>query len=216
MKSAITTETTAEVVWHVQAAFQEYLTCYGLAVDYTAVPYVQDNSIRVWLYYCETPAEYPAYRTCCHQAMLMKADPQFRPLLESDIPETSELVLGYQFDNWQSTGQVVPIVWDTATAPHLMVSGPTGGGKTVFVKVLLERLLLWGAEVTVCDFKGFGDLHGFVKDYAVGKDCDAALAAFCADFDRAREQGATSSKKVLILTSSAAFRRLKQKKMPKN
>ena len=198
-KSAITPEVTAEVVWHVQAAFQEYLTCYGLTFDYTAVPFVQDNRIEVWLYYAETPAEYPAYRTACHQAMLMKADPQFRPLLESDIQDTAGIVLGYDYDQWKQTGRVVPIKWDMDTAPHMAISGVTGGGKTIFVKSLLEQLLRDGVDVTVCDFKGFGDLRGFTKQYAEGMDCDAAIASFCADFENARRQGLKDGRRKAIV-----------------
>lgn len=211
-KSAITTETTAEVLWHVQAAFQEYLTCYGLDVDYTAVPYVNDNKIELWLYYAETPCEYPAYREACRQAMLMKADPLFQPLPESVVPPTAELVLGYRYEPWRSSGQVVPIVWDLETAPHLMLTGPTGGGKTIFIKALLQRLLLAGADVTICDFKGYGDLRGFVSDYAAGKDCDAALSAFCADFERTRETGTTHMRKVLIFDEFGSFSASKPKK----
>ena len=212
-KSAITPEVTAEVVWHAQAAFQEYLTCYGLTFDYTAVPFVQDNRIEVWLYYAETPAEYPAYRTACHQAMLMKADPQSRPLLESDVPPSSELVLGYRYEPWRDSGQLVPVVWDVATSPSILVAGPTGSGKTFFVKMLLERLLLAGAEVTICDFKGFGDFRGFVKDYAIGSECDTMLAKYCADFERIRLQGVPDGKHhVLIFDEVGSFVASKSKK----
>jgi len=211
-KSAITPEVTAEVVWHVQAAFQEYLSCYGLTFDYTAVPFVQDNRIEVWLYYAETPAEYPAYRTACRQAMLMKSDPLFRPLLESDVPPSSELVLGYRYEPWRDSGQVVPIVWDMATAPHLCVSGGTGGGKTTWLKKMLEGLLATGASVTICDYKGYGDLRGFVKDYAVGKDCDNVLATFCAEFERVREQGVSPCQRVLIFDEFTSYSASKEKK----
>ena len=199
-KSAISDEVVAEVVWHIQAAFQAYLTTYGLTFDYTAIPYVQDNYIEVCLYYAETPAEYPAYRTACRQAMLMKADPAFRPLLESDVPPSTDVVLGYRYERWRDSGQVVPIVWDMTTAPHALVTGPTGSGKSIYLKSLIEQLLLAGADITICDFKGFGDLRGFVKDYAEGNDCIAALMAFCDAFDRDRDAGKRRERrKVLVV-----------------
>lgn len=212
-KSAITGEVAAEVVWHIQAAFQSYLTTYGLTFDYTAIPYVQDNYIEVCLYYAEMPAEYPAYRAACRQSMLMKADPAFHPLLESDVPPSADVVLGYRYEPWRDSGQIVPIAWDMATAPHCLISGPTGGGKTVFAKVLLERLLLSGATVTVCDFKGYGDLKGFVKDYAAGNDCDAALTAFCDAFERDREAGVQQKpRRVLIFDEFGSYSASKSKK----
>lgn len=199
-KSAITDEVAVEVVWHIQAAFQAYLTAYGLVFDYTAIPYVQDNYIEVYLYYAETPAEYPAYRAACRQSMLMKADSTFRPLLESDVPPSADVVLGYRYECWRNSGQIVPIVWDMATAPHALVTGPTGSGKSVYLKSLIEQLLLAGADITICDFKGFGDLRGFVKDYAEGNDCITALMAFCDAFDRDRDAGKRRERrKVLVV-----------------
>lgn len=189
------------------------MTYCGLWFNYTIVPYVQDNYIQIWLYYCENPAEYPAYRERCRQAMLMKAAPEFRPLPENIILQTSGLVLGYRVEDWQSTGQVVPIIWDTMAAPHLLVSGPTGGGKTVFIKALMEHLLRSGASITVCDYKGYGDLKGFVKEYAAGKDCGAMLSAFCAAFERDRATGTIhKEKKVLIFDEFGAFSASKTKK----
>lgn len=212
-KSAITPETAAEIVWHLQAKFQEYQTYYGMDFDSVAVPYVQDNRIEVYLYYCETPAEYMAFRECCHRAMLMMADPSFRPLLESEVPKVDGFALGYDYEQWRSAGHAVPFLWDTAAAPHMMVSGPTGGGKTVFVKVLLEQLLREGAAVTVCDFKGFGDLRGLVNDFASGKDCNTRLADFCAEFEKAREQDDIHARRrVLIFDEFGSFAASKSKK----
>lgn len=213
MKHAITAETAAEITWHILSKFQDYLTYHGLLFEYFAIPYVEKNHIEVWLYYCENLEEYPAYRERCRQVMLMKADPEFRPLPESAIPQTPGLVLGYRYENWKAMGQVVPIVWDVATAPHLMVSGPTGGGKTIFVKALLEKLLRTGAHVTVCDFKGHHDMKGFVKDFAAGNDCDRTLSKFCADFEKARTQDtADDRRRVLIFDEFGAFVASKEKK----
>lgn len=211
-KSAITEAVSAEICWHIQAKFQEYLASCGLTFEYTVIPYVKDNFIEVWVYYCEAPAEYPAYRTGCRRAMLMKADQAFRPLPESAVPPTAQLILGYNYEKWKTSGQIAPIAWNTATAPHLLVAGPTGGGKTVYVKMLLERLLLSGADVTVCDYKGFGDLKGFVSDYASGDACDSALSAFCADFEYAKAHGITNRKKVLLFDEFGAFSASKPKK----
>lgn len=210
---AITAETAAEIVWHIQAKYEEYLDCYGLDFQYAPFYYVRDSFIEVYIYYCESITEYPAYRECCHRAMLMATPPTFRPLLEADIPKTQSIVLGYQYEPWQIAGRAVPIVWDMEKAPHLMISGPTGGGKTVFVKTVLEQLLKSGADVTICDFKGYGDLRGFGNAYTAGKDCDALLTSFCANFETTRNQGTPSKQtSVLIFDEFGSFTASKEKK----
>lgn len=211
-KNAITDDVATEVCWHIQAKFKEYLLYYALPFDFTVVPYVQDNHIEVWLYYCEFPSEYLAYRECCRRAMLMKSDPAFRPLPESAVPPTADLVLGYRYETWASTGQISPIMWDTALAPHILIAGPTGGGKTVYLKLLLERLMLSGTAVTVCDYKNYGDLRGFVTDYAAGNDCDTALNAFCAHFEYAKAHGITNEPRALLFDEFGAFSASKSKK----
>ena len=212
-KAAITEEVTAEIVWAVTAKFREYLGAYGLCFSYQAIPYVQANHIEVYLYYCEYPAEASAYQAQLGRAMLMVAEPGFKPLTEADVPDVVGFTLGYSLDKWRSSGQVAPIRWDIAEAPHMMISGPTGGGKTVYVKLLLAQLLNAGAAVTICDFKGHNDLRGIVKDFAAGAECDACLSRFCADFERAREQGgATERKHVLIFDEFGSFATTKSKK----
>lgn len=212
-KSAITTETAAEITTHIQAKYEAYLTYYGLGFKYMAFPYVQGNLIEVYIYYCENAEEYPAYQEHCQRVMAMITPPAFRSLLESDIPQTRGIVLGYQYEPWQTVGRAVPIVWDMAKAPHLMVSGPTGGGKTVFVKCVLEQLLKDGVAVTICDYKGYGDLRGFGDAYAAGTDCDALLADFCTGFEQAREQAVLNGQKqVLIFDEFATFAASKEKK----
>ena len=183
-----------------------------LNFSYFAVPYIQNNHIEVYLYYCEFQTEYPAYQERLNQIMQMLADPTFKPLTEADLPQTSALVLGYSYDKWVATGQVVPILWTIEDAPHVMVCGPTGGGKTVYIKLLLEQLLAAGADVCVCDYKGHNDLRGFVKDFAAGDDCDACLAMFCAEFERVKEQGGDGKRRVLIFDEFGSFAAVKGKK----
>ena len=198
-RSTISEETAAEITWHIESKFREYQEIYGLCFDSTAIPYVMNNLYEVRLYYAEHPAEHPFYRAVCRQAMLLRADPEFRPLLESDVPPSTDLVLGYRYEPWRDSGQIVPIVWDMAMAPHALVCGPTGSGKSIFLKALLEKLLLAGADVTICDFKGFGDFRGFVKDYAEGNDCFATMMAFCDAFERDRAAGKRREQRKFLL-----------------
>lgn len=211
-KAAVTEEVKAEVIWAVVAKFREYMATYALNFPHHVIPYVRDNFIELYLYYADRPVELPAYQAQVRRAMLMVAEITFRPLSEHDVPKVAGVVLGYELNRWQSTGQVVPIMWDVATAPHMMISGPTGGGKTVYVKLLLEQLLKTGATVTVCDFKGHNDLRGIVKNFAAGADCDALLARFCADFEKAREQDGDGRRRVLIFDEFGSYVASKEKK----
>ena len=211
-KSAVTDAVKTAVDWAVKAKFQEYMSANNIYFPHFPVSYAQNNRIELYLYYCEFPTEYLAYKKRLNQIMQMKATPAFRPLIESDLPKTSNLVLGWSYDMWATTGQVVPILWDIASAPHIMVSGPTGGGKTVYVKLLLERLLAAGASVCVCDFKGHNDLREFVKDFAAGADCDACLSRFCVEFEKIREQGEDGKRRVLIFDEFGSYSASKTKK----
>lgn len=72
-KSAITEDIEAQIVWALRAKFREYLRSYRLDFSCFAVPYVQDNRIEVYIYYCENETERPAYQAKCDQIMRMKA-----------------------------------------------------------------------------------------------------------------------------------------------
>ncbi len=205
-RSAISEATADEIVWLLQAKFREYLSTWGLGFEHIAVPYVQDNYIEVHLYYCEFLSEYPVYREFCRRIMLLRADPVFQPMQEKDAVKAAGIVLGYDFERWKAAGQAVLIVWDEKRSPHLLVSGPTGGGKTVFVKLVLEQLLAEGTKVTICDFKGFSDLKGIVSDYAAGEACNGMLTDFCRRFEEVRHCGVVNGQKnVLIFDEFGSF-----------
>lgn len=210
-KAAVTEEVKAEVVWAIVAKFREYMAAYDLNFPHSAIPYCRDNFMEVYVYYADRTSEFPAYQARVQSAMRMTAEPAFKPLSERDVTKTAGLVLGYELNKWKSTGQVAPILWDTAAAPHMMISGPTGGGKTVYVKLLLEQLLKAGASVTVCDFKGQGD-YNCIKDYAAGTECDTVLARFCSDFEKSRAQSGDGRRRVLIFDEFGSYVASKDKK----
>lgn len=89
--------------------------------------------------------------------------------------------LGYSHSKWQM-GIKSSIVWNTDAVPHLMVSGITGGGKTVLCQTIVNQLLNTAQDISICDFKAGGDWDGIVPDYAEYTDCDRVFNNFYETF----------------------------------
>ena len=214
-KKLITPEIAQELTWHTQSVFQRYLdACQLNNFEYTVIPNVIDNKITLNLLYCEYPEEYPLYSMACRQATYLNIERTCPPLPEQLEIKGRGVVLGYKFDNWQSSGQVVPIMWESKRSNNILVSGLTGGGKTIYVKILLEQLCTQGASVCVCDYKNFCDYSAFKGDsYAVGDDCDAMLKKFCDEFEKVRKSGVTDGKRhVLLFDEWGSYTASKSKK----
>lgn len=81
-KRAITEDDEAEIVWALKAKFQDYIQSYGLNFPCFAVPYVQNNHITVYIYYCEFETERQAYERKIDQIMQMRSSS--RPINEAD------------------------------------------------------------------------------------------------------------------------------------
>ena len=89
--------------------------------------------------------------------------------------------LGYSQQMW-SEGVKSPFTWDTNKVPHVLISGITGGGKTVLSQILVNQLLKEDCEIYICDFKAGGDWNGIVDRYAEYLDCDLLLNEYYEDF----------------------------------
>lgn len=89
--------------------------------------------------------------------------------------------LGYSHDMWLE-GVKVPFMLDTNKVPHTLISGITGGGKTVLSQTVVNQLLKEDCEVYIADFKAGGDWNGIVARYAEYLDCDILLDDYYADF----------------------------------
>lgn len=48
--------------------------------------------------------------------------------------------IGYCRESWKN-GMKRPFFWDTDKVPHLLISGSTGGGKTVLAQLIVKQLL---------------------------------------------------------------------------
>lgn len=62
-KSAITEDVETEIVWALTATFKEYMKSCGHNFPCFPVPYVQNNHIKVYIYYCEFETERQAYQS---------------------------------------------------------------------------------------------------------------------------------------------------------
>lgn len=97
--------------------------------------------------------------------------------------------LGFSHVFWQG-GLKEPLCWQTESAPHLLIAGITGGGKTVLAQYVMNQLLDSQAEISICDFKAGGDWDGIVPDYAEYVECDSLLNDFYDSFvDTIRQKG---------------------------
>ena len=90
----------------------------------------------------------------------------------------SKIILGYQNEAWEKSGRKRPIIWNTDKTPHLLISGITGGGKTILSQTIALKILEEHKEIFVCDFKSGGDWDGIFCKYAEYKDCDILVNEF--------------------------------------
>lgn len=91
------------------------------------------------------------------------------------------VILGYSRAFWE-LGVKEPYFWRPDSVPHLLLSGITGGGKTVLAQYILNQLLNTDAELSICDFKAGGDWDGIVSDYGEYLGCDGVLDKFYSSF----------------------------------
>lgn len=73
--------------------------------------------------------------------------------------------IGFSYVNWKS-GVKTPFIWDSERVPHIMLSGVTGGGKTVLSQIVVNQLLTQKKDIAICDFKAGGDWDNIVPEYA--------------------------------------------------
>lgn len=89
--------------------------------------------------------------------------------------------LGYSYEKWKS-GIKVRFKWDTETVPHILISGITGGAKTVSSQMIVNQLLDDKVDIAICDFKAGGDWDNIIPTYAEYTDCDRLVKEFYTSF----------------------------------
>lgn len=94
---------------------------------------------------------------------------------------SQSLKLGFSHNYW-AMGVKEPFLWRPASVPHLLISGITGGGKTVLGQYVLSQLLNMDVELFIADFKADGDWAGIVQNYGEYLGCDLILRDFYNSF----------------------------------
>lgn len=89
--------------------------------------------------------------------------------------------IGYSASKWKS-GVKSPCIWNTEKTPHILISGITGGGKSVLSQMIVNQLLNNKADISLCDFKAGGDWDNIIPSYAEYTDCDELLNEFYSSF----------------------------------
>ena len=100
--------------------------------------------------------------------------------------------------------------WRPEKAPHAIICGATGSGKTYFTKLLLGKIALYAenCEIVVCDFKNDDDyifLDG-CKHFYRYMECQRGLETFYQAF-QSRQSGEdkTRNMKVLLFEEWASY-----------
>ena len=124
---------------------------------------------------------------------------------------SNNIILGYSATDWQTAGLKEPLIWDTEKVPHALISGTTGGGKTVLAQSIVNKLLDLKVDIFCCDFKSGGDWDGIVKNYGEYTDCDRVLDIFyCSFCDAIREK--RHEEKYLLFDEFSSFAMSKDSK----
>jgi hypothetical protein len=87
--------------------------------------------------------------------VLLVRRPEMPPFIFNRIPDLWESGKPYQFPLGQGDRSDV-LYWDTYDAPHALVAGGTGGGKTVTLHDLVWWASIMGWEIVLVDPKGTG------------------------------------------------------------
>jgi hypothetical protein len=93
-------------------------------------------------------------------------------------------------------------LWNPAKAPHTVIFGATGSGKTYATKLMLGRISMYcpDSKIFICDFKGdidFSFLHGENRFYRF-LDCEKGLADFYSSFQK-RQSGEDPHRNMMLL-----------------
>ena len=105
-------------------------------------------------------------------------------------------------ENYLNHGIRKYTLWNPTKAPHTVIFGATGSGKTYATKLMLGRISMYcpDSQFFICDFKGDSDfcfLHDKNRFYRF-LDCKKGLADFYVLFQK-RQSGEDNHRNMLLL-----------------
>lgn len=108
-------------------------------------------------------------------------------------------------------------VWDPTKAPHMIIAGSTGSGKTYFSKLLLGKIALYAkqAEIYVCDFKAdidFSFLSGCEHFFCFDKCADGLVQFYKRFLDRQKNLSTERTMLILFFDEWASYLNFLEKK----
>ncbi len=89
--------------------------------------------------------------------------------------------LGFKRKLWEM-GVKEPFLWHPDSVPHLLISGITGGGKSVCAQYIINQILNTDAVLSIADYKAGGDWDNIVPSYGEYLECDIVLKNFYESF----------------------------------
>lgn len=93
-------------------------------------------------------------------------------------------------------------LWNPATAPHTVIFGATGTGKTYATKLMLGRISKHhpDSQFYICDFKGDSDFSFLDGEHRFFRflDCEKGLSSFYQQFEQ-RQSGEDNNRSLLLL-----------------
>jgi len=114
----------------------------------------------------------------------------------------SNLLIGYEYDNWYNFGEKTPILTDVSpkTNSHILISGMSGGGKSFLTNQLFARICAFGGKAYFADFKQddtYTHLRGCPHYYPYDKTTEALEEVY--EILHNRQSGADPSHKPVTL-----------------
>ena len=115
---------------------------------------------------------------------------------------TSNLLIGYEYDNWYNFGEKTPILTDVSpkTNSHILISGMSGGGKSFLTNQLFARICTFGGKAYFADFKQddtYAHLRGCPRYYPYDKTTEALETVY--EILHNRQSGAERSREAVTL-----------------
>ena len=119
------------------------------------------------------------------------------------IKSSIDINFGYNLDCWKKYGVKIPIQIDMESAPHILICGKSGCGKSTSLFFLLKEILTKSQDVKVffLDFKNSADfqfLEPYKHFYAADR-CIEGLLEFYNEFTEARKSNVKNIPRYILI-----------------